>query len=114
MEISEEKSKSMAATGKTPQRVKVLINNILSELRMDSMYLGSHISPFEHRKDIEKNLMKYNKLNGIRDTITNSNTWCWSWLLYLLLSYQHGMESIKIKRSFEKKFLETDEERPSN
>jgi hypothetical protein len=28
------------------------------------MYLGSHISPFEHQKYIERNLMKYNKLNG--------------------------------------------------
>jgi hypothetical protein len=24
-------------------------------------------------------------------------TYCWSWLLYLLLSYQHGMENIKKK-----------------
>jgi hypothetical protein len=28
-------------------------------------YLGNHISPFEHQKDIESNLMEYNKLNGV-------------------------------------------------
>jgi hypothetical protein len=32
---------------------------------MDFMYLGSNISPFEQQKDIERNLMKYNKLNGV-------------------------------------------------
>jgi hypothetical protein len=32
---------------------------------MDFIYVGSHISPFEHQKDIESNLMKYNKLNGV-------------------------------------------------
>jgi hypothetical protein len=31
---------------------------------MDFMYSESHISPFEHQKDIERNLMKNNKLNG--------------------------------------------------
>jgi hypothetical protein len=31
---------------------------------MGFIYLGSHISPFEHQKDIERNL-KYNKLNGV-------------------------------------------------
>jgi hypothetical protein len=28
---------------------------------MDFIYLGSHVSPFEHQKDIDRNLMKYNK-----------------------------------------------------
>jgi hypothetical protein len=31
---------------------------------MDFIYLGSHISPSEHHKDIKRNL-KYNKLNGV-------------------------------------------------
>jgi hypothetical protein len=64
-EISEEKTKSMAVTRKTPQRVKILINNKIIEQRMDFIYLGSHISPFEHQKDIERNFRKYNKLNGV-------------------------------------------------
>jgi hypothetical protein len=54
----------MAATGKTPQRVKILMNNKIIEQRMGFIYLGNHISPFEHQKDIERNL-KYNKLNGV-------------------------------------------------
>jgi hypothetical protein len=32
---------------------------------MDFIYVGSHISPFEHQKDTESNFMKYNKLNGV-------------------------------------------------
>jgi hypothetical protein len=65
MEVSEEKAKSMAVTGKTPQRVKILINNKIIEQRMDFIYSGSHISPFEHQKDIERNLTKYHKSNGV-------------------------------------------------
>jgi hypothetical protein len=29
------------------------------------MYFRSHISPSEQQKDVEGNLMKYNKLNGV-------------------------------------------------
>jgi hypothetical protein len=65
MEISEEKTKSTAVTGKTPHIVKVLINNKIIEQRMDSIYLVSHISPFEHQKDTDRNLMEYNKLNEV-------------------------------------------------
>jgi hypothetical protein len=32
---------------------------------MDFIYLGSHISPFEHQKHTERNLTKHNKLNGV-------------------------------------------------
>jgi hypothetical protein len=32
---------------------------------MDFIYVGSHISPFEHQKAIERNVTQYNKLNGI-------------------------------------------------
>jgi hypothetical protein len=60
MEISEEKTKSMAVTGKTPRLI--LINNKIIEQRMDFIYLGSHNSQFEHQK---RKLMKYNKLNGV-------------------------------------------------
>jgi hypothetical protein len=45
--------------------VKILINNKIFEQRMDFIHAGNHISPFEHQKDIERNLMKYNKLNGV-------------------------------------------------
>jgi hypothetical protein len=31
---------------------------------MDFIHVGSHISPSEHQKDIECNLMKYKILNG--------------------------------------------------
>jgi hypothetical protein len=31
---------------------------------MDFIYVGSHISPFDHQKYTENNLIKYNKLNG--------------------------------------------------
>jgi hypothetical protein len=52
----------MAVTDKTPQRVKILINNKIIEQSMDFIYVGSHISPFEHQKDIERNLRKCNTL----------------------------------------------------
>jgi hypothetical protein len=55
----------MAVTAKTLPIVKIIISNKIAEQRMDFVYLGSHISPFEHRKDIDRNLMKCNKLNGI-------------------------------------------------
>jgi hypothetical protein len=55
----------MTVTGKNPQRVKTLINNKIIEQRMDFVYSGSHISPFEYQKDIERNVIKYNKLNGV-------------------------------------------------
>jgi hypothetical protein len=32
---------------------------------MDFVHLGSHIWPCEHQKDIDRNLMKNNKFNGI-------------------------------------------------
>jgi hypothetical protein len=38
MEILEKKTKSMAVTGKTPQRVKILINNKIIEQRMEFIY----------------------------------------------------------------------------
>jgi hypothetical protein len=63
--ISEEKTESMAVTAKPPQRFKILINIKIIEQRMDFIYLGSHISLFENQRDIERNLMKYNKLNGV-------------------------------------------------
>jgi hypothetical protein len=51
------------------ERLKInnwhVINNKIIEQRMDFMYLGSHTSPFEYQKNIEKNLMRYNKLNGV-------------------------------------------------
>jgi hypothetical protein len=40
----------MAVTGKTPQRVNILINKKVIEQIMDLMYLGSHISSCEHQK----------------------------------------------------------------
>jgi hypothetical protein len=65
MDISEEKTKSMVVTGRTQQRVQILISNKITEQRMDCVYVGSHMSPFERQKDIERNLMKCNKLNGV-------------------------------------------------
>jgi hypothetical protein len=65
MEIPEEKTNSMGVTGKTPHRVKILISNKIIEQMMDFIYLESHISPFEHQKDIERKFMKHNKLNGV-------------------------------------------------
>jgi hypothetical protein len=53
----------MAVTGKTPQRDKILIHSKITEQRMDFIYSGSHMSSFEHRKGVERNLMKYN--NGV-------------------------------------------------
>jgi hypothetical protein len=32
---------------------------------MDFIHVGSHISPFEHQKDVERKVMKYNKLNCV-------------------------------------------------
>jgi hypothetical protein len=32
---------------------------------MDFIYLGSHISPLEHQKGTERNVMRYNKLSGV-------------------------------------------------
>jgi hypothetical protein len=43
----------------------MLINNKIFEQIMGFMHAGSHISPFEQQKDIESNLMKYNKLNCV-------------------------------------------------
>jgi hypothetical protein len=43
----------------------MLFNNKVIEQGMNFIYLGSHISPFEHQKDIDTNLMKCNKLNGV-------------------------------------------------
>jgi hypothetical protein len=48
----------------TIYRIRILINNKITEQRMDCLYAGSHISPSEHQKDIERNL-KYNKLNRL-------------------------------------------------
>jgi hypothetical protein len=48
---------------KTLPRFKI-INNKITEQRMDFIYFGSHVSPFEHQKDIHRNLMKCNKLKG--------------------------------------------------
>jgi hypothetical protein len=48
------------------------------EQRTDFIYLGSHISPFEHQKGIDWNLKMYNKRNaekksGEKDEARHSN-----------------------------------------
>ena len=64
MKISETKTKAMAMNGKRILRVKIVINNRLIEQVTEFIYLGSHLSQFNSQKDIDRNLIKYNRLNG--------------------------------------------------
>ena len=65
MKISAEKTKLMAVCGKRPLRAKIVIDNKIIEQVNDFVYLGSHISLYNHQSDINKNIIKYNQLNGI-------------------------------------------------
>jgi hypothetical protein len=65
MNILEGKSNSVAVTGKRLLTVKILINNKHIEQVKDFIYSGSDISVFEYKKDIERNIVKYSRLNGI-------------------------------------------------
>ena len=49
--------------GKIIPRVKIVINNKIIEQVTEFKYLGSHLSQYNNRKDIDRNLTKYNRLN---------------------------------------------------
>ena len=54
----------MAMNGKIIPRVKIVINKKVIEQVTEFIYLGSHISQHNHQKNIDRNLTKYNRLNG--------------------------------------------------
>jgi hypothetical protein len=54
----------MAMNGKRIPRVKIVINNKIIEQVTQFIYLGSHLSQYNNQKDIDRNLTKYNRLNG--------------------------------------------------
>ena len=60
--ISSTKTKSMAMWGNHIQRVKVVINDSITEQVTDFKYLGYCIS--EHKSDLEDRLQTYNKITG--------------------------------------------------
>jgi hypothetical protein len=44
-------------------KTKIVINNKIIEQVTEFIYLGSHLSQFNNQKDIDRNLIKYNRLN---------------------------------------------------
>ena len=62
MTISSTKTKSMAMQGNHIQRVKIVINDNITEQVSDFKYLGYCIS--EYKSDLEDKLQIYNKING--------------------------------------------------
>ena len=50
--------------GKRIPRVKIIINNKIIEQVTEFIYLRSHLSQYNNQKDIDGNLVKYNRLNG--------------------------------------------------
>ena len=62
--ISETKTKAMAMNGKIIPRVKIVINNKLIEQVTEFICLSSHLSQYINQKDIDRNFIKYNRLNG--------------------------------------------------
>jgi hypothetical protein len=63
MKISETKTKAMTKNGKIIPRVKIVINNKIIEQVTEFIYLGSHLSQYNNKKPIDRNLTKYNRLN---------------------------------------------------
>ena len=55
----------MAVCGKRPLRAKIVIDNKIIQQVNEFVYLGSHISLYSYQLDINKNIIKYNQLNGI-------------------------------------------------
>ena len=51
----------MAMNGKIIPRVKIVINNKLIEQVTEFICLSSHLSQYNNQKDIDRNLIKYNK-----------------------------------------------------
>ena len=80
MKISEFKTKAMAKNGKRIPRVKIIINNKIIEQVTEFIYLGSHLSQYNNQKDIDRNLTKCNRLNGINlplfSSVLPSNSCC--------------------------------------
>ena len=64
MKISETKTKAMIMNVKIIPRVKIVINNKIIEQVTEFIYLGSHLSQYNNQKYIDRNLIKYNRLNG--------------------------------------------------
>jgi hypothetical protein len=62
MTISSTKTKSMAMWGNHIQRVKIVINDNITERVTDFKYLGYRIS--EYKNNLEDKLQTYNKING--------------------------------------------------
>jgi hypothetical protein len=63
MTISSTKTKPMAMWGNRIQRVKIVINNNITEQVTDFKYLGYCIS--EYGSDLEDKLQTYNKINAV-------------------------------------------------
>ena len=73
MTISSTKTKSMAMWGNHIQRVKIVINDNITEQVSDFKYLRYCIS--EYKSDLEDKLQTYNKINGaIRRLLENKWT----------------------------------------
>jgi len=62
MTISSTKTKAVAMWGNHIQRVKIVINDSITEQVTDFKHLGYCIS--EYKSDVEDKLQTYNKING--------------------------------------------------
>jgi acetate kinase len=60
--ISSKKTKSVAMCGNRIQRVRIVINDNITEQARDLKYIGYRIS--EGKSDLEDKLQIYNKING--------------------------------------------------
>ena len=63
MTISSTKTKSMAMCGNNIQRVKIVIDDKITEQVTEFKYLGYFIT--EYKRDLEDKLQTYNKINGV-------------------------------------------------
>ena len=64
MKISGKKTKAMAMIGREQKRMKIVIDEEIIEQVSTFKYLGSKISIYNTKADIEENIETYNKING--------------------------------------------------
>jgi hypothetical protein len=65
VKISTDKTKAIAVEGRQIRRVKIIVNGNLIEQLNSFKCLGCNIATHKMNIDLEDNIEKYNKINGI-------------------------------------------------